>query len=190
MRPIGTVGHYARNYVHRLSARLRVLIGPGLTTLDRIRRSTCDPECFAFRVKRRMNHWVHTQELHPRQIRLSRPFKNLRSPPSSLNSLKIQVIPALKRLAAAVRFRPWPPSFQKLGRLRGQRPQSARSPVNNLMTGCIVLKIATSQHRTQKFATLRNLLKHRIIVESVIAYHILPGRRGILGINKIVAPGT
>jgi len=73
--------------------------------------------------------------------------------------------------------------------LRAHR-HSPLSVLQQLMTGCIIFKVATSQHRTQKFVTLRNLLKHRIIVERVIAHHILPGRRGILGVNKTVAPGT
>src|SRR2546427_4976546 len=51
------------------------------------------------------------QDPSPRQARLSRTLKDLRSHLRPVKSLQILI---LKRLASAVQLRPWPPHFKEL----------------------------------------------------------------------------
>src|SRR5689334_10817377 len=52
-----------------------------------------------------------TRYRHPFSTRVARTYKYLGSPPGPCKLLEVLVSTFLKRLASAVRFRPWPPFF-------------------------------------------------------------------------------
>ena len=67
------------------------------------------------------------QDLNPRFRCLSRLFKNFRSHLRPVKSLEILLIATLKRLASAVRFRPWPPSISVTLRI-AYHPNTFQNP--------------------------------------------------------------